>query len=89
MAYGLQVWNESGVLRVDISTRTILQLSYYTGTGVTDPDYVSVPGMTAADTSYALIDISNRLNSSMAKGTNQVVLTNYDGATYAFYVMRV
>jgi len=84
MAYGLQIWNSTGQMRLDTSHNSLLQINYYTGTGSADPEDVTVTGMNSA---WSIIDFNNQFSASIVKGVNKVILNGYIGKPYAFGVI--
>ena len=87
MAYGLNVWSNTGALRFSSVDRPIMQLSIYTGTAVGSPYTRTISGIGTAG-EWACLDLVGNDNAGMEVVTNGVKLTGYNNVVYKFAVYR-
>lgn len=93
MAYGLQVYNASGALRLD--TTDLIHRLVYTGSintvgapGAGVANYVSAPGVVPGDAWFAVL-IRQYVDSlvTVVMDTNQIILYNYGSDELIYYAI--
>ena len=93
MAYGLNVWDASGNVRLDTSNREFRYVAFYTGSvSASSSTNVSVSGLTN-DGTWGLNETQgSNLFLELSIGTNQFTVTNTDSfnsGTYNVQVFRI
>lgn len=93
MAYGLNVWDASGNVRLDTSDREFRYVAFYTGSvSASSSTNVSVSGLTN-DGTWGLNETQgSNLFLELSIGTNQFTVTNTDSfnsGTYNVQVFRI
>ena len=93
MAYGLQIWDASGNVRLDTSDREFRYVAFYTGSvSASSSTNVSVSGLTN-DGTWGLNETQgSNLFLELSIGTNQFTVTNtnsFNSGTYNVQVFRI
>tara|TARA_R110000787_G_scaffold104873_1_gene212246 strand:- start:479 stop:760 length:282 start_codon:yes stop_codon:yes gene_type:complete len=93
MAYGLNVWDASGNVRLDTSDREFRYVAFYTGSvSASSSTNVSVSGLTN-DGTWGLNETQgSNLFLELSIGTNQFTVTNtnsFNSGTYNVQVFRI
>ena len=93
MAYGLQVWDANGNVRLDTSDREFRYVAFYTGSvSANSSANVSVSGLTN-DGTWGLNETQgSNLYLELSIGTNQFTVTNtgsFSSGTYNVQVFRI
>ena len=93
MAYGLNVWDASGNVRLDTSDREFRYVAFYTGSvSASSSTNVSVSGLTNNGTWGLNETQGSNLFLELSIGTNQFTVTNtnsFNSGTYNVQVFRI
>jgi len=93
MAYGLQIWDSSGNVRLDTSDRECRYVGFFTGSvGAGSSVTVTVSGM-ATDGTWGLNELAySNFYVSVSMGSGQFVISNsdqYNSHDYKVQVFRI
>jgi|TARA_R110000744_G_scaffold287339_1_gene398503 hypothetical protein len=93
MAYGLQIWDSSGNVRLDTSDRECRYVGFFTGSvGPSSSVTVTVSGM-ANDGTWGLNELAySNFYVSVSMGSGQFVISNadqYNSHDYKVQVFRI
>tara|TARA_R110002153_G_scaffold105017_2_gene243219 strand:+ start:181 stop:462 length:282 start_codon:yes stop_codon:yes gene_type:complete len=93
MAYGLQIWDASGNVRMDTTDREVRFVAYYTGsTAANSSTTISVAGLSndgtwgLNDTAYGNVDASLSIGSGEFTHTNS---NSFNAVNYSIQVFRI
>lgn len=104
MAYGLQIYNSSGVVRMSLDDETSKVVGPFTGTGGSDSFPVTLTGEPNADGADSPLKYgimlahennfrTGTLDRDIVIGTGanvgKAIVTGYNGLTYDFYLIRI
>jgi hypothetical protein len=93
MAYGLQVWNSNGVIRLDTTDREFRYVAQYTGSiSANSTITITLTGL-STDGTWGINEQSEYgFSTNVSIGTNTITVQNtntYQSSTYSIQVFRI